>query len=230
MKIIKPLSENMNTNFEKIKKHMETIVDIIKNKLSDTLFSNITKNVNNITDNINNLKLIESKLIDPRVKVYDKVTLNYEWLRNYVIKEEPKVEIKQTEEIKTLLKEISTTGKIMAPVGDLSKDEATQLMLKFIIALPNRSDYSIDVFNKLKDKKNAELFIKTVNETYPGNKNVKCKIFSNILARDPVDKVIFDEHEIQQDCKKHEQEQKNKKPPQTYPLQPYQQPYQQQTY
>ena len=187
------VSDDIKPNLSNIKNYIINIIGIIDDKLRANLFENITKNINKINENVNNLKIIEPKLINVKIDAYDKVILKYDWLKDtYKMSDEPRIEITETKEIAQLLHEINPTSKLTSPTGELSKDEIMQLILKF--NFPNPTNFSKDSFNKLKDKKNAELFLNVLDKEYPDSrdKSKACAILYNIKQQDPVDGSIYE--------------------------------------
>ena len=197
-------------NLNNIKNHITTIINIINQQLTTTVFSSITNNINKINENVNILKLIEPKLLTAKIDDYDKVVLKYDWLKdNYKMNDETKIEITETKEIAQLLHDIIPSKQISVTTSSISNDDMLNLMLKFMS--PDPKNFPQDVILKLKDKNNANTFLTFLDTKYPDSseKSKICTILHNIKDIYQVDTSIYDKLRSD-DCKRFTED-KNKK-------------------
>ena len=189
-------SPNIDVNLNNIKQHMETIVNIISDNLQADSYNSITEKINKITENINNLKLIEPKFLDTKIKTYDKVIMKYDWLRDYVKKEGATVHLKEADEITNLMKQTKQIGSlVIKPTTNVITD--TEINKIIILALSNKSP-SIpadnDMLKKLNDAANAKKFIEEVKKS--GNNILQ--ILKYVSSNTNVDQSIRTERDVYQ--------------------------------
>ena len=156
-----PPPANITKNLFNIKTNITESIDIIEKKLKDSLFNSITKNINNITKNITKLKLIEPKLLTSKIKDYNKIVIRYDWLRDYVLKDNLQVEIKGTREIHDLLDKIKSPSSMSVKSTILSDSDMKEIIYK--LHLKSIDNLKLDFTNT----NNAKQFIKILDKMYP---------------------------------------------------------------
>ena len=200
-------------NLTNIKNHITNIITIINQQLTSSVFLSITNNINKINENVNNLKLIEPKLLTAKIDEYDKVILKYDWLKDtYKMSDEPKIEITETKEIAKLLHEINPASKISTPSGELTLDEVKDLAFRFG-STSKPTIFSQESVDKLKDDKNAQIFINLLEtKIYPDTfyKKQICTTLKNIRERYQVGKPIYTKLETPECVTSHEEQKKEK--------------------